>query len=149
MAEQPSKKEFASFSLQEADASIRRGNEAVKESRYEDAYWAWKEALEIDPTRRQMVEKRLMTLRARLVAPALQEARAAAQAGRHREAAQLYRKVLGFEPDDVPSRVEAREGLDRSERIDRMGRRARVLAEGGAVLAGIVLFAYFVYRILQ
>ncbi len=137
------------ISLRDADESIRRGNEAAKDGRYEEAYFAWKEALDVDPARAAALEKGIRQIRARLVQAGLAEARAAASAGDHLAAELAFRRVLTYEPDDVAERVEANEGVERQEKAGRTGRRARILAEGGGMLAAAVLLAWIVYRILQ
>lgn len=149
MTDRPGKEPPKPLSLREADESIRKGNEAAKEGRYEEAYFAWKEALDIDPARAPVLDKGIRQLRARLVQAAFQEARAASEAGNHFGAALAFRKVLAYEPDDVATRFEANEGAEREEKAGRSRRRARALVEGGGILAAVLLIAWLVYRILQ
>lgn len=149
MTDRPGKESPKPLSLREADESIRRGNDLARDGRYEEAYFAWKEALDIDPTRAPALDKGIRQLRARLVQAAFQEARAASESGDHFGAAFAFRKVLAYEPEEVATRFEANEGAAREEKTGRLRRRTRALAEGGGILSAVLLIAWLVYRILQ
>lgn len=125
------------------------GNAAYKAGRLEEAYFAWKEAVDIDPARTEALGANLRKLRARLVAGALEAARRADRDGRREEAEAGYRKVLALSPDATADRAEAVSWLDQTEQRSRWSRRLRVLAGAFGVTAASALVAWFVYRALQ